>query len=189
MTRSVRRPYERVTMNVVNQSSRNGAKIKLIVLHDTESKDYPGSADLKGVGYWFNNPKAQASAHVCVDGEGRSAKYVGDGAKAWHCAAYNSESLGIEQIGYSTFTRAVWNRNDRAQLLKVAKYIAYWSKKYDIPIQHGLGIKGEVVRPGVVTHADLGQAGGGHSDPGPGYPFDAVLYAARYYLRRGWPSA
>jgi NAD kinase len=39
------------------------------------------------------------SAHVCTDGDGNSARYVPDAAKAWHCAGFNSQSLGVEQIG------------------------------------------------------------------------------------------
>jgi N-acetyl-anhydromuramyl-L-alanine amidase AmpD len=181
----VRRPFERVKRNVCNQSART-SRPSLIVLHDTESHDRPGNSDLEAIGSWFNNPVAQASAHVCVDGEGRSAQYVPDERKAWHCAQYNSASLGIEQIGYATFHEADWTRNERAQLKKVAKYIAYWSKKYDIPIRHGRVSNGQVTQTGVVTHADLGSAGGGHHDPGPGYPLEAVLHTARYYKRRGW---
>lgn len=187
----VRRPYERVVQNVRNQSSRNNTKVRLIVLHDTESHDALGLRDLEAIGTWFDNPASQASAHVCVDGEGYSAQYVRDGAKAWHCKDFNSVSLGIEQIGFATFTQAMWNRNDRAQLLKVAKYIAYFSNEYAIPIQRGTVSKvtGLVTRPGVMTHAELGLLGGGHHDPGENYPLSAVLLAARYYLRRGWPHS
>jgi len=187
----VRRPYEQLVLNVRNKSSRNGNRPSLIVLHDTESHDIQGLADLKAIGAWFDNPTSQASAHVCVDGEGISAQYVPDGAKAWSCREFNSVSLNIEQIGFATFTQAMWNRNDRAQLLKVAKYIAYWSKTYGIPIQRGAvsTVTGNVTKPGVVTHAQLGLIGGGHHDPGPNYPFSAVLLAARYYARRGWPHS
>jgi N-acetyl-anhydromuramyl-L-alanine amidase AmpD len=183
--RTVRRPYEVVHMNVRNQSSRSGP-IRAIVLHDTESKDYPGASDLRAIGNWFDNPQAAASAHVCVDGEGHSAQYVPDARKAWHCASYNSATLGIEQIGYATFTQAVWSRNHRAQLRKVAQYIAYWSKKYDIPIRKGRGVNGVITKKGIVTHRSLGAAGGGHHDPGLGYPQRAVFALARYYRARGW---
>jgi N-acetyl-anhydromuramyl-L-alanine amidase AmpD len=167
----VRRPYERVKMNVVNQSSRNGDTPQLIVIHDTESLNHLGDADLKAIGAWFDNPKAQASAHVCVDAEGRSAQYVPDDRKAWHVAWFNSRSLGIEQIGVATQT--FW---PEAQVKKAAKYVAYWSKKYGIPIdaEH------------VVTHASLGAAGGGHHDPGSAYPMEKLRYHARYYRRTGW---
>jgi N-acetyl-anhydromuramyl-L-alanine amidase AmpD len=116
------------------------------------------------------------SAHVCVDGEGNSAQYVPDEHKAWHAAGYNSRSLGIEQIGYASFTAALWNRNGRAQLRTVARYIAYWHRKYGIAIRDARGDK----RAGVVTHASLHTAGG-HYDPGRHYPFRSVLSLAKLY--------
>jgi N-acetyl-anhydromuramyl-L-alanine amidase AmpD len=178
----VRRPYERVKMNVANQSSRNGVKPRLIVIHDTESHNQAGNADLQAIGNWFDNPAAQASAHVCVDAEGRSACYVPDDRKAWHVVQYNSASLGIEQVGYATQT--FWPDD---QLKKVAKYCAYWSKKYDIQLQtRGVVSDGNVVSAGVVTHAQLGAAGGGHHDPGDAYPLSRMLYHARWYRKNGW---
>lgn len=178
----VRRPYERVRMNVCNQSSRNGVKPRLIVVHDTESHNQVGVADLKAIGAWFDTPAAQASSHVCVDADGYSACYVPDAAKAWHVSSYNSLSLGIEQIGFATQT--FW---PDAQLKKVAKYCAYWANKYDIQLQtRGQVNDGNVVLDGVVTHAQLGALGGGHHDPGDSYPLAKMLYHARYYLRTGW---
>lgn len=184
MAKSVRRPYEVLKLNVRNQSTRSGP-IRAIVLHDTESKDYPGKGDLQAIGNWFDNPAAQASAHVCVDGEGHSAQYVPDDSKAWHCMAYNSATLGIEQMGFATFTLPIW-KGRRNQLRKVAQYIAYWSRKYNIPIRKGRVLNGAIVKSGIVTHRSLGQAGGGHHDPGLGYPFRIVLSLARYYAKNGW---
>lgn len=158
-------------MNVCNQSYRSVAKPDLIVIHDTESLNSIGVQDLKNIGAWFDNPRAQASAHVCVDAQGYSAQYVPDEKKAWHVVSYNSRSLGIEQIGRAT--QYFW---PDAQVKKAAKYVAYWSKKYGIPIDD----------KHVVTHASLGAAGGGHHDPGPAYPMGKLRYHARYYLRRGW---
>jgi hypothetical protein len=38
----------------------------------------------------------------------------------------------------------------------------------------------------VCQHSDLGAAGGGHHDCGPGYPFDRVLAMARDLKQNGW---
>jgi N-acetyl-anhydromuramyl-L-alanine amidase AmpD len=164
-------------MNVRNQSSRNGITPYLIVIHDTESHNIPGDADLKAIGAWFDNPAAEASSHVCVDAEGRSAQYVPDVRKAWHAASFNTISLGIEQIGFATQT--FW---PDAQLKKVAKYVAYWNKQYGIPIERPTGID----QPGVTTHNALGAAGGGHHDPGRNYPMETMLRHARWYAKNGW---
>lgn len=171
---TVRRPGEQIRRNVACQSSRGGVKPRVIVLHDTEGANLPGIRDLQGLGDFFDRISTQASAHVGVDAEGNAARYVNDSAKAWHVAAFNPQSLGIEQIGFAT--QKDW---PDAQLHKSAKYIAYWAKTYDIPITHSTS-------HGVCMHSDLGAAGGGHHDPGAPYPFDHVLGLARDYLRNGW---
>jgi N-acetyl-anhydromuramyl-L-alanine amidase AmpD len=87
----------RVTVRrlVRNQSSRNGVKPRLIVVHATESGNRPGDSDLAAIGTWFDNPASQASSHVCTDADGHSGRFVLDAHKAWHCAGFNSVSLGI----------------------------------------------------------------------------------------------
>jgi N-acetyl-anhydromuramyl-L-alanine amidase AmpD len=163
--------YER---NSPNQSSRAGA-IRLIVIHDTESPERDGKGDLVSIADYFANPAAQVSSHVITDGDGLSARCVPDNRKAWHCAAYNSAALGIEQIGYASRTKSQW---PEAQLKETARWIAVWSKKHGIPIKH-VGPNGS----GVVTHADLGVSGGGHSDPGSGYPLAKVLRYAEDFKK------
>jgi N-acetyl-anhydromuramyl-L-alanine amidase AmpD len=167
-------PRPEVTKIVRNQSSRNGIKPKLIVLHSTESKNVPGLSDLQAIGNWFDNSKAQASAHTCNDAEGNDARYVPDERKAWSCAGYNSVSLNHEQVGAAV--QKMWPDK---QLNNTAEWVSYWSKKYGIPIQRGKVNNGVVVKSGVVMHSELGPFGGGHHDPGPGYPIDLVLQKAR----------
>lgn len=171
----VHRPFERVKVNVRNQSSRNGAKPRLIVLHDTEGANIPNSiVDLQGLANWFDNPAAQASSHVGVDSDGYAAKFVDDAAKAWAQAAFNPIALSIEQVGFAT--QKEW---PEAQLNKVAQYVAYWSKKYDIPLVYSTD-------NGVCQHRDLGNAGGGHHDVSATYPLDRVLAKAKAYRANGW---
>lgn len=184
----VRRPYERIKANVVCQSSRGGVKPRLIVLHTTESHNRPGNSDLQAIVDFFNVRSTEASSHVIVDGEGRSAQCVPDEKKAWTQAYFNPWSLSIEQIGFAATKNAVWKKEYRNQLRKVAQYIAYWSKKYDIPIRKGQTSGSRIVKSGVVTHSSLGLTGGGHSDPGVNYPAPLVRALARYYKKRGWAS-
>lgn len=162
--------------DVRNQSGRGGQKPKLIVVHATESSNRPGSSDLAAIGTWFDNPAAQASSHVCTDADGNSARYVRDENKAWHCAGFNSVSLGIEQVGRAAQT--AWTRDE---LRETARWIAKWSLKYGIPIRKGAVKGASVTRSGVIRHSELGQVGGGHHDPGPGYPMHSVLALARFY--------
>jgi hypothetical protein len=170
----VRRPFERVKMDVACQSSRDGARPRLIVLHDTEGGNIPGVQDLRSLGEFFDRITTQASSNVGVDAEGISARYVKDGAKAWAQAAFNPQSLSIEQIGFASQT--VW---PAAQLRKTAQYVAYWAVRYEIPLEHS-------TEHGVCQHSDLGVAGGGHRDCGPRYPFGQVLAMAREFATEGW---
>lgn len=162
-----------------NQSERNPVPLNLIVLHDTEGANIPGSGkDLSGLGDFFGRHETEASSHVAVDSDGNSARFVSDRCKAWHCAGYNSASLGIEQIGFASQSRKEWLHNSR-ELRETARWIAYWSHRYNIPIRRAAVCNGVVTRSGVARHMDLGSVGGGHVDPGPNYPFNRVLMLAR----------
>lgn len=163
------------------QSERTpGVRLNLITLHDTEGANIKGVADLAGLGNFFGDIDAQASSHVATDSDGNSARFVSDRMKAWHCSGYNSASLGIEQLGFASQTRATWLKNFR-QLRETARWIAWWSKRYGIPIRRARVSGGVVTRSGVIRHMDLGSIGGGHSDPGSNYPFNRVLLLARAY--------
>lgn len=170
----VSEPVCRVKMNVACQSSRGGAAIRLIVLHDTEGANIVGIKDLQGLGGYFDRITTQASSTVGVDAEGNSGRFVPDSQKAWAQAAFNPQALSIEQIGFAS--QGSW---PEAQLRATAKWIAYWSKKYGIPIT-----KSTV--HGVCEHIDLKAAGGGHKDCGPKYPFARVLDMAKDYAENGW---
>jgi hypothetical protein len=170
-------PHDGVVRHVRNHSSRNGAKPVLIVLHSTEGLNVDGLSDLKGLGDWFDNPAAEASAHVATDAEGNSARYVDDSLKAWSCVFYNSVSLNIEQVGFAT--QFGW---PDAQLQETARWVARWSIKYGIPIRQGhVSLDGRIIESGVVQHSDLGNLGGGHHDCGVHYPASEVRRIARGY--------
>ena len=167
-----------VQRNSPNQSARTSS-INLIVIHDTESHNREGASDLQAIGDLFARSSTQASAHVCTDADGTSGRFVPDERKAWHCVAYNSAALGVEQIGQAAQTN--W---PEAQVKETARWVARWSKKYGIPIRKGRTAFGRVLLSGVVTHRSLGSAGGGHWDPGYHYPMRHMLDLAREYKKR-----
>ena len=157
-----------IVANVRNQSSRNGRKPKIIVLHTTEGHNRPGLSDLHSLVAMFDNPKTEASSHIGNDAEGNDARMVPDDRKAWTQAQFNSISLSIEQIGFAKDSAHMSEK----QLANTAAWIAHWSRKHGIPIRHS-------TTHGVCQHKDLGAAGGGHSDCGPAYPFNKVLSMAK----------
>ena len=136
-----------------NQSSRNGARIRLLVWHETAGA-YEGSCS------WLCNPAAQASAHLVIreDG-GECTQLVALAEKAWHAAAYNPESVGVEHAnvtakGYAT----------EAQLRVSARVFGWLCLHLGVPprfARHGEGA-------GICRHLDLGVLGGGHTSCGMG---------------------
>lgn len=150
-----------------------------IILHDTESHDSRGIRDIEGVcNYWHSQGLGYGS-HILVDSDGLTGMAVAPSFVAWHTARRNTGSLGIEQIGFARFSNALWWTR-QAQLHKVAKWCAWWSKTYDIPLQVD-------IEHGISTHAMQSRAfGGDHYDPGKGYPLGYLIRLARKYYHEGW---
>lgn len=158
-----------------NHSSRNGQKVHLVVLHDTEG-GYEGSVS------WLCNPKAQASAHVVVREDGCEAtQLVKWDEKAWACMAFNSVSDNIELAGFH-------DKLGVKELRVAARIVAFRLKERGLPPKWSRTGK----EPGFCRHYDLGLAGGGHSDPSKSLPYwlkfvVLVKYeAARGKFRANW---
>lgn len=176
-------PAVHVRRRSPNQSSRNGVKPRLIVPHSTEGTNVKGDADLIGLGSFFASPAVEVSSQVATDADGHSARYVEDAEKAWHCAAYNSLALGIEQVG-----RAAQTSWSDAQVDETARWVAFWSHKFGIPIQRAKVSGGKVVKAGVIMHSELGALGGGHHDPGTSYPIEKLLVRAKHFKAIQYPK-
>lgn len=161
-----------------NRYFPRGARPLLIVVHDTESHNRPGVSDLRSIGELFANPNFDASAHVCTDAEGQSARFVADESAAWSCVSFNRVSLNVEQIGFAT-----GGEYTEHEVRETARWLARWSRRHGIPIRRGRTAGSRVIRSGVVSHESLGQAGGGHSDPGR-YPMNELLDLGRHYRKR-----
>lgn len=128
--------------------------VKMVVLHDTEGS-YQSAIN------WFQNPQSDVSAHIVLREDGLQAtQMVAYDHKAWHCAAFNSASIGLEMAGVAT-------KGFGSYELKVAaRIIAFFLKKYNLPpvlLSEKDALNG---KRGWTCHQLLGQAGGGHSDPG-----------------------
>lgn len=178
MTRPVPRPPSATTESFQTQGEN---ACRLIVLHSTEGGS-PSSV--------VRTLRARRLGIHWITGENGSViRGVDSNLATAHVAAYNDESIGIEQCGFASYRRSRWMQNT-AQLLVVAWIVAYEAQRHGIPI--------ELVEPkwpasshnhdlahGVTTHSRLGSVGGGHHDPGDGYPLQHVLGMARSIEARG----
>lgn len=73
-----------------NCSSRNGDRIRRIVMHYTTSRNVDGTVS------HFLNPASRVSAHYIIARDGKIVQMVLDTDKAWHAKNANAESIGIE---------------------------------------------------------------------------------------------
>jgi N-acetylmuramoyl-L-alanine amidase len=132
---------------------RRGAQIDTIVVHVAQG------AYSSTVG-WFQNRRANASAHFVVGPKGQVAQCVHNEDIAWHAGWWptNKRSIGIEHAGYignpRSFTRRMY--------LSSARLSADLSRRFKIPVnrRHIIGHNQVPGCPG---------AGGGvdcHRDPG-----------------------
>lgn len=88
------------TLIKYNFSSRNGERIKYIVIHDTGNPN--SGAGARNHYLYFNKPGRNASAHYFVDSK-ETLQTVEDQHSAWHCGdgrgrfgITNRNSIGIE---------------------------------------------------------------------------------------------
>jgi N-acetyl-anhydromuramyl-L-alanine amidase AmpD len=169
--------------------SRAGARVDAIVLHATETPDRPGTEDLRRLARYFT--RSRKSSQAADDAEGNSSRMVADALMAYHATYWNQATLGLEQVGYSSFTRAQWLAR-RRQLATTARWVAFWARRYRVPIRRCVvaGIRynrrervvaGTIVRRGVCSHAQLDPRN--RDDPGSGYPWSVVLRRARAIAR------
>jgi N-acetyl-anhydromuramyl-L-alanine amidase AmpD len=136
-----------------NRSSRHGTPIRLLVWHESAGH-YAG--DLS----WLCNPAARASAHLVVREDGLEAtQLVKLEEKAWHAdQAFNPGSIGVEHSNLTAKGFA-----SERQLEVSARIFGWLCLEYGIPPRWSRDGS-----PGVCRHLDLGAAGGGHTQCGPG---------------------
>lgn len=160
----------------IRSSSRNGASPRLMVLHSTQGINVRGIADLLGLGSFFAGVEADST--VAIDSEGQSARFKTDADKPWTQAFWNPWALSIEMVGKAE--QPSWTDEE---VDEAARWLAHWSRQHGIPLQRARvdNATGRIVRPGVATHKQLGARGGGHVDPGDGFPVNRCIRRARHF--------
>jgi len=168
-------------------SDRGSYKIELIVLHSTESHNYPDSAsDINAILGWFSNPGAEVSCDRIVDGDGTTgiANKNAKNKYTWQAGWVNRHSVGIEQIGFASYGFKIWKKRYREEIKECARNIADFSIKFGVPIRKAKVNVGQeaILQSGVTLHRKV-SGSGGHHDPGK-YPFSLVLLLARRYKKK-----
>lgn len=152
-----------------------------MILHTTESNDIKGDADALAIPHFWKGQGAGYSAHQVIDKEGITVRCQWDSQKTWTTQDANTGSLQIEMVGKSAFSKKDWAGRE-IQIKQVAKWWAYWSRKYKIPLrwdtEHGCSTH----QMQTVAH----HVPGGHSDPGPNFPLHELMRLALWYSENGW---
>ena len=149
-------------------ANRGADRIDKIVIHVAQGS-FPGTIN------WFQDRRAEASAHYVVGRNGRVAQCVHNEDIAWHAGYWNTNtrSIGIEHAGYvgnrRSFTRQMYHSS--------ARLSAYLSRRFNIPVnrRHIIGHNQVPGCPG---------AGGGvscHTDPGRHWDWGKYIRLIRRY--------
>lgn len=110
------------------QSGRNGAVIRLIVLHCDASPSEKATLN------WFNDPTSEVSYHVLIGRDGTLYRIVPDVRKAW--AVGKSVWRGRQWCNGFSLSASFANRNDKKekltdiQITRMKELIAYWRKAH-----------------------------------------------------------
>jgi len=138
-------------------SDRRGHPVSLVVVHrwgvrytspEAEASSYHGVVN------WFRNPAHQVSAHFVYPGSAvpnEATQMVRYADYAWAEAAYNPSSVEVESAD------AIWLHSDDDGLHQLARIVAFLLHRYGLPAVWSS-------RRGFCRHADLGAAGGGHTE-------------------------
>lgn len=146
-------------------SPRHGHPVQLVVVHrwGVRYLSAKGTASsFQGVIKEFQNVANEASAHFvypgsAVNGGALAAQMVPYARAAWTEAAYNPWSVEVESAD------AIWLGHDYHGFHVLARIVAFLLHKFGLPPAYVVpGHPGDGKR-GFCRHADLGSAGGGHT--------------------------
>jgi len=167
------------------QPSREGQRVIWVVLHSMEAPLRAGTA--ASCGRYFQSTPVYASSHVGVDPAG-VVRYVPD-ERGCYGAERNSNRRGwhIEQAGYARFSAEWHSAEGKAMIGHAAEAAAYACQRFGIPARMLGDREVTAFTPGFVSHAQLSRVfriKGGHTDPGPNYPFDELVSRTRTMLNQ-----
>ncbi len=169
-----------VTRQQISPNRHSGGRdVDWIVIHTQE-----GSGTARSITDYLCRPAAQVSYNaVCDDRE--TVLVVPWDQNPWSAMNANTRGDHILMAGsFAGWSRDKWlspdardGKNEDLQLTRTAALVAWRCAVRDIPIRY-VGGRGMPKSPGVCGHVDFGQWGGGHTDPGPNFPWGELISRA-----------
>jgi N-acetyl-anhydromuramyl-L-alanine amidase AmpD len=159
-----------------------GRRIDLIVVHTMETDEKGDTAE--SCAEWFRDPRANVSAHYCVDADS-IVQCVRERDVAWHAPGANHDGIGIEHAGRAKQTGREWgDAYSRAMLERSAGLAAELCRRYRIPVTWLYAADLKASRRGITSHRAVSDAFGrsSHWDPGSGFPVETYLARVRAKL-------
>jgi N-acetyl-anhydromuramyl-L-alanine amidase AmpD len=170
-----------------NVTRTNGRQIDLVVVHTMEMDEKGDTAE--SCARWFANPRAQVSAHYCVDNNS-IVQCVREQDVAWHAPGANHNGIGIEHAGRAAQTAGDWADSYSTAMLGLsAKLVGEIVSRYRIPIVWLQPSDLLAGRRGITSHLNVSKAfrRGNHWDPGKSFPIEK--YLAAVHAATGRPQA
>lgn len=158
-------------------SSRGGAAVRLLALHTAE-----GARRVTDLDAYFARTR-EGSSHAGADNNAlaEGGSWVPYDRAAWTLRSGNAISDNLELCGFASWSRETWLIAGAGMLKHAAEWLAARSKARGIPLRLLSEADVRRGRSGVIGHVTWTRAmnDGTHWDPGPGFPYDVVLAAAR----------
>lgn len=142
-----------------NSGSRDGKSVSLVVVHRWGASSVPVLPNEEKISYggvisWFHNPASEVSAHVVFPGSAvpnEATQIVAWDGMAWAEENYNPVADEIESAD------DIWIGTDVQGMTVLARIVAYRLHARGLPAEWS-------TEKGFCRHADLGAAGGGHTE-------------------------
>ena len=173
-------PTDLVLLTPNDDGVRSGAP-QFIGIHTFEA---PRTMTARAMAEYQQRPSAGGSYHIVVDGKGESARENDDIYRPWAAGfTGNLRGMHLSFGAYAKDSRALWLRHDE-QLREGARAVAFWCRKYGIPVRFINATQLRNGEKGICGHAEVSAAWRevNHTDPGPNFPWDVFLTYVKAYV-------